>query len=209
MRRRIASPRFGSPSTSSILGFFAMANRVYDFDPRNLPIELLSAIGLAITSFAQTEQFIQEAIAGCAGLDVEYGKAFTIHMPMPLRFSALRSLAEIRIDDLDLLDELDRYLDQIDECSSKRNYMAHRQWCRDSKTNQLYTLKEDARSRLEMDLLPMTIDQVKADALFIYKVGIDFFQFLGLCNLLPAFPPKLRPRAHKSKAARKKRREQK
>jgi len=52
----------------------------YDFDPHNLPQELLAAIGLALTSYAQTERLIQDAIAGCLGIDVEYGAAVTIHM---------------------------------------------------------------------------------------------------------------------------------
>ena len=56
---------------------------VYDFDPRNLPQELLAAIGLAITSFAQIEKNLQDAIAGCANIDIEYGKAITTHMTMP------------------------------------------------------------------------------------------------------------------------------
>jgi hypothetical protein len=89
---------------------------IYDFDPRNLPERLKIAIGLAITSFSQTEQFIQHAIAGCCGIDIEYGKAITLHMTMPLRFSVLRSVAELRIDDLDTLDELDYHLERIEQC---------------------------------------------------------------------------------------------
>lgn len=183
-----------------------MALPIYDFNPRNLPQELLATIGLAVTSFAQTEEFVQEAIAGCLGVDVEYGKAVTTHMPMPLRFSVLRSVAEIRIDDLDVLDELDRHLALMDQAIDKRNALAHRQWCQDPKTGAIFTVKEAARTRLTADLIPMTIDQVKADAGFIYSTGIEFFQFLGVCNLLPPFPAALRPRQHKSQAARKIRR---
>lgn len=183
-----------------------MTYPVYDFNPKNLPTELLAAVGLAVTSFAQTEQFIQEAIAGCLGVDVEYGKAVTTHMAMPLRFSVLRSVAEIRIDDLDVLDELDRHLELLDEAVEKRNNLAHRQWCRNPKTGEVFTVKEKARTRLDMGLIPMPVDQVKADAAFIYATGIEFFQFLGMHNLLPSFPAAPRPREHKSQAARKKRR---
>jgi len=182
-----------------------MAYPLYDFDPRNLPSELHAAIGLAITNFAQTEEFVQEAIAGCLGVDFEYGKAVTIHMAMPLRFSVLRSVAEIRIDDLDVLDELDHHIEQIEECVRRRNIIAHRQWCRHPETGQLFTLKEGARARLEIDLLPMKIEKVLEDADFIYDAGMAFFQFIGMLGLMPIIPDEARPRAHKSKEERKKR----
>jgi hypothetical protein len=75
-----------------------------DFDPRNLPQDLLAAIGRMTTSAAHTESCVDEAIAGCLGIDYEYGQAVTTHMTMPLRFDVLRSAAELRIDDLDALD---------------------------------------------------------------------------------------------------------
>jgi hypothetical protein len=52
----------------------------YDFDPRNLPQDLLAAIGLMTTSAAHTESCVDEAIAGCLGIDYEYGQAVTTHM---------------------------------------------------------------------------------------------------------------------------------
>ncbi len=179
---------------------------VYDFNPKNLPPELLQAIGLAVASFAQTEQFIQEAIAGCLGVDAEYGKAITTHMPMPLRMSVLRSVAEIRIDDLDVLDELDHHLEQLNKAIEMRNALAHNQWSTNPSTGEIFTVKEQARSRLTTDLIPMSIDSAKIDAAFVYRTGIAFYQFLGLRNLLPEIPPVHRPRGHKSQAARKKRR---
>jgi hypothetical protein len=182
---------------------------IYDFDPRNLPERLHIAIGLAIASYAQTEDIVQQAIAGCCGLDIEYGKAITVHMTMPLRFSALRSVAEIRIDDLDLLDELDRHLDRLEECTAKRNGLAHSKWCRDPTTGDLYIVEEKARSRLEAELRPVSIEDVERDATLIYQAGIDLYAFLGEVNLLPILPTDYRPRAHKSRAERKKRREEK
>lgn len=183
-------------------------SKEYDFDPRNLPPELLNAIGLAIASFAQTEQIMESAIAGCLGIDSEYGAAITTHMPAPLRFSVLKSVAEIRIDDLDVLDELDELLVELEIAFNKRNDLAHNQWCRDPITGDLFTVKEKARKRYEMDLLPMTIDGVKSDALLIYQTGMDFMTFLVAHNLFPKLPP-VRPREHKSKAARKIRRNKK
>ncbi len=180
----------------------------YDFDPRNLPSELLSAIGLAIASFAQTEKVMESAIAGCLGVDSEFGAALTTHMPAPLRFSILKSVAEIRIDELDVLDELDELLAELEIAFNKRNDLAHNQWCREPTTGDLFTVKEKARKRYEMDFLPMTINGVKSDALFIYRVGMDFMTFLLAHDLFPELPP-VRPRAHKSKAARKVRRSKK
>lgn len=180
-------------------------NTVYDFDPRNLPSELLNAIGLAVASFAQTEKILEMAIAGCLGVDAEYGGAVTTHMPSPLRFSVLKSVAEIRIDDLDVLDELDKQLQELEAAFNKRNDLMHNQWARDPDSNNIFIVKEKARTRYEMESLPMTIDGVEGDALFIYQAGMNFMSFLMKKGLLPSFPPS-RPRGHKSKAARKKRR---
>lgn len=178
---------------------------VHDFDPRNLPPDLLTAVGLAVVSFAQTEGIIEMAIAGCLGVDAEYGAAVTTHMSAPLRFSVLKSVAEIHIDDLDTLDQLDTHLEELEIAFKKRNDLMHNQWARHGKTGELFTVKETARTRYEAELIPMSIDDVKSDALFIYKAGINFMSFLMAKNLLPPIPP-LRPRYHKSKTARKKRR---
>ena len=180
--------------------------KIYDFDPRNLPYDLLAAIGLMTTSAAQTEGIIEMAIAGCAGIDAEYGMAVTTHMTSPLRDSVLRSVAEIRIDDLDALDELDKLLDAINDALIKRNAVVHHTWCRDTKTGKTFTVKETARTRLESELLPMSVDQVKRDALFVYEAGINLLTFLIRHKLTPKAMT-FRPRGHKSKAARKKRRE--
>ena len=179
---------------------------VYDFDPRNLPQDLLAAIGLAITCSAQTEGMVDDAIHGCLGVDIEYGMATTTHMPIPLKFSVLRSTAEIRIDDLDALDVLNNILSEVKTAFDKRNDLAHNKWCSHPETGEIFRTKVTARSRLEGELLPMSIDGIKSDALFIYSAGIRLHQFLSIQGLLPAFPSGSRPRDHKSKAARKKRR---
>jgi hypothetical protein len=182
--------------------------KVHDFDLRNLPQDLLAAIGLMTTSAAHTENCVDEAIAGCLGVDYEYGQAMTTHLTMPLRFSILRSAAEIRIDDLDALDELDVLLDRIDEAFKKRNAVVHHAWCRDP-TGNVVMVKQTARQRVEIEAIPMSADQVKLDALFVYDAGIALFSFLRTHNLLSPFPAAPRPRWHKSKEERKKRRERK
>lgn len=182
------------------------AFKQYDFSPYNLPPKALKAIGLLIACSTQTEDLLESAIAGCLGLDIEYGVAVTTHMPMPLRFSVLKSAAEIRIDDLDALDELDDLIDLLEEAFAKRNAIAHNQLCRDPETNEIFSVKEIARVSVKADLAPLTIDQIESDALFIYEAGMKLFQFLTRKGLKPSFPPAIRPRAHKTKAARKERR---
>lgn len=183
-------------------------SKVYDYDPRNLPPRLLQAIGLGVASAAQTANLIEAAIWGCMGINVEYGMAVTTHMPDPLRFSVLRSVAEITIDDVDSLDELDEILANVQMALNKRNAFAHQSWCRDPDAGELFTDKIDARSRLEADRIPRTIDQVERESLAIYDAGIRLMTFLMKMNLLAPIPP-LRPRGHKSKRARKILREKK
>lgn len=178
----------------------------YDFDPRNLPQELLAAIGMMTASAAQTESVVEDAIAGCLGVDSEYGAATTTHMAMPLRFSVLRSVAEIRIDDLDDLDELDALLELIEESFNKRNAVVHHAWCRDPETNKIFTVRTTSRARFEIQLIEMSVNHVKRDALFVYRAGMELQTFLSSRSLLPSLPPEGRLRGHKSKAARKARR---
>jgi len=182
-------------------------SKVYDFDPRNLPQDMLAAIGLMTASAAQTEGVVEMAIACFLDIDVEYGQAVTTHMAMPLRFSVLRSSAEIRIDDLDTLDELDNIVDGIEEAFGKRNGVVHYSWCRNPDTNEIFTVKDTARTRVETELIPMTVDHVKRDAIFVYDAGMSLMAFLMRNGFKQKLPPINRVRGHKSRAARKKRRE--
>jgi hypothetical protein len=174
----------------------------YDYNPYNLPQDLLAATGLAIACASQTEDIVSMAVAGCAGVNSAYGGAIITHMTMPLRLSILRSTAEIRLDDLDALDELDDIIELIEDAFEKRNAIAHHLWARDPETNAIYLQKAKARISYQIDLLPITVDQVKADAALIYEVGMRLMAFLRLHKLLPPIPDRL-DRAHKLKAARK------
>ena len=180
----------------------------YDFDPRNLPKDLLAAIGLMTTSAAQTESIVEMAIHCFLDIDLEYGQAVTTHMAMPLRFSTLRASAEIRIDDLDTLDELDDVIANIEEAFIKRNAIVHHTWCRDSDTGKCFTVKTNARTRVETDLLEMEVDKIEDDALFVYEAGMKLMTFLMAHEFRQKLPPLDRFRSHKSKAARKKRRKE-
>ncbi|HMK41196.1 MAG TPA: hypothetical protein VK451_06515 [Methyloceanibacter sp.] len=179
----------------------------YDFDPHHLPNDVLAAIGLAMASSAQTESVIDMAIAGCLGVEVDYGAAVTTHMPAPLRDSVLRAVAEIRIDDLDTLDELDRTLDHIrDEVQTRRNAIVHHTWCRDPITGEVFTVKQTARGSVDAELIPMPISKIESDAELIYEAGMKLMLFLKSHNLFPPFPAQPRARTHKTRAARKRRR---
>jgi hypothetical protein len=157
----------------------------YDFDPRNLPQDLLAAIGLMTTSAAQTEWFVESAIAGCLGLSVEYGAAVTTHMNMPLRLNVLKSAAEIRIVDLEVMKELEELLGRIDAAFRKRNDVVHHTWLRDPDTGKVGRVWKKARERVELEVIPMSADQVRRDARFVYQAGIDLFEFLGKHDLMP------------------------
>ena len=88
----------------------------------------------------------------------------------------------------------------------KRNAIAHHAWCQEPDTGDIFTERRTARGSIESELIPMTIDKVKSDAALIYNAGMELITFLRKHDLLPAFPPLQRPRAHKTRAARKKRR---
>lgn len=184
----------------------SLTMKEYEWNPYELPEKLRAAIGLAIACYAQTESMMQEAIAGCAGLDFEYGGAVTTHMTMPLRLSVLRSVAEIRIDNLDDLDELDRLLSLMEDAATKRNALAHNKWCFDPESKDTFFLRESARGSFKVDLVPMGADQVESDARFIYETGMKLMAFLSDRGLLAGFPHEPRQRGHKSRAARKARR---
>jgi len=178
-----------------------------DFNPYSLPPEMLQAIGLVTTAAAQTENTIEGLIAGCLGIDFEYGMAVTLHMAMPQRFSVIRAAAEIRLDDLDALDELDELIDRVEKAFERRNSIVHHQCCIEPKTGLMFVVKQSARKRIESDVIETTTEMVGEIALELYNVGMDVFAFSKKYSLLPSFPSGPRPRDHKSRAARKKRRE--
>jgi hypothetical protein len=180
--------------------------KVYDYDPHNLPPDVLQAIGLIAACSAQNEYIIKQGIGGCLGLDIEYTDAVTTHMSSPHRNDVLRAVAEIKIDSLDDLDALDILLDTINEGFKKRNGYVHHGWCRDPQTNECFTAQVTARGRVEVELVPIAVQGIIKDADFIYDAGMALYTFLSERDLLPPVPAKPRPRAHKSKAAPKARR---
>lgn len=180
---------------------------IFDFYPRNLPKDILEAIGLVAACSAQTESIVQMGIGGCLGLDAEYSVAVTTHMSAPMRDQTLRAAAEIRIESLDDLDKLDVLLDAVNTACANRNDYLHHTWCRDPKTGNCFTTRISARGSVNIELKPISVTKIAKDAIAIYDAGMSLMQFLGPRDLLPPIPSVRRPRDHKTKPARKKRRE--
>jgi hypothetical protein len=195
--------------TSSSLGVLAMdiPKIIFDFDPRNLPPEILQAIGLAIACGAQTEACLDMAVGGALGIESHLTLALTAHMSLPLKISVLKSAAEFRLE-VDELDELDRLLEDINQAAGRRNGYAHDGWYTHPVTKEVFREKKNSRSRLEVESIKVSVDEIKADALTIYDAGMALMTFLDDNDLFPPHPiGGLAPREHKSPAARKRRRQ--
>lgn len=179
---------------------------IFDFTPHNLPPEILQAIGLAIACGAQTEAVLSMAVGGALGLESDYTLALTAHMSLPLKISVLKSAAEFRLE-VDQLDQLDVLLETINQAAGRRNGYAHDSWYTHPVTKQVHRVKENARVRLEIKTIPVSVKEIITDADFIYEAGTALTVFIDENNLFPSHPKTHRPRGHKSPAARKKRRE--
>jgi hypothetical protein len=177
----------------------------FDLSPSKLPQDLLAAIGAVVSASSQTENVLNHAIAGCIGIDAEYMIAVTQHMPLPLKFSVLYSTAEIRIDDLDALDELDRLAADVKAALDQRNGIVHDSWAVSKKDGVLFRISQSARIRVELDAIPIAIEEVVKVGATVEAAGLALMKFLMLQGLLPPMPSG-KPRGHKSRAARKKRR---
>jgi hypothetical protein len=182
--------------------------RTFDFDPTALPAEILQALGFLVACSAQTEGIIQTAICGCLGVTALYGPAITAHMTAPLRDNVLRSVAQIRIDDLDTLDELDDILDGIKTAIAKRNLYVHGTIGRDEATGQFCVTRIESRGEVDSEAIPTSAKQIRDDATEILQCGLRLISFLMKYELSPRFPTAPIYRGHKSKTARKKRRKE-
>ncbi len=156
----------------------------YDFDPNNLPQELLAAIGLSITCAAHTQSALDDAIGGCLGIDYEYCQALTAHMPMPLKKSVLLSAAELKIRDVETLVRLEDYVNAISDAMDARNYVAHDTFCVQLDTKEVVRFNRQARAGLKMLKHPVSVDHIKREALAILEIGKRFYSFLMSIDLL-------------------------
>lgn len=180
---------------------------VYDFTPHNLPPEILQAIGLVVASGSQTEACLDMAVGGALGIESHLTIALTAHMSLPLKISVLKSAAEFRLE-VDELDELDVILEALNRAAGIRNSYAHDGWYTHPVTKEVYRVKENARVRLEVESVKVSVHGIKADAQTVYKAGMALTTFVANNNLFPPHPASVPSREHKSPAARKRRRKE-
>src|SRR5690606_29810176 len=144
---------------------------VFDYDPRNLPPELLKAVGLAITSWVQTENVIKQVIAGMLRLTFIQGLAVTTEMSNHHLLNALSTLADLEFDEheQDLLAPL---VKRLRKGCTARNELSHDQWYRHPKTNELFLRRDSAKGSIKISSVPRTVAEIEMAAAEIYQVGM-------------------------------------
>lgn len=159
--------------------------KIYEFNPHKLPKDVLEAVGLYIIASAHTEGVVEMAIASLLQVDDRLGLAVTTHMNGPLRISALRSLGNLRFSG-EILADFNTHVEALQNVNAKRNAIAHRSWCQDPENGKLYTLRQAARTKLELELVPMSVDEIKREAVNIHQVGLKFLSFLNRIGIRAA-----------------------
>lgn len=158
-----------------------MEYKLYDFDPYNLPDDILQRIGLIIACSTQTENLVEGAIQDLLSLQTVAAKILTTHMSMQVRLGVLRSAAEMQWrDDPATLSEFETVLQRIDAAIGERNRIAHVTWQRDPEDDTVFTSKIRARKALKVDLEPVTAQALDAIALEVYSAGLALMQFMGV-----------------------------
>jgi hypothetical protein len=185
--RKIASSFF----PLSEVGMTKNPEIIYDFDPHNLPPELLRAIGLVVAASAQTESIVQQFIGCLLGIDQAETIALTAHIPHPLKDHIARALIELNAANAAVVDDVDDLLDAIKAAFEKRNVVVHNSLARNPETGEVLSLRESAHGSLQVSLTPIRFEEVEKDAALIYKVGIDLMGFMMDRGLEPA--PRTRP----------------
>lgn len=180
---------------------------IYDFDPHNLPLEYLSAIGLVISSSAQTENTLQQFIGALLGIDNIQTVALTSQMSFPLKNDIIGALAELDAPSINELDKIDDLLEAVSKALDKRNIIAHNNFMRDPNTGQVYSHRLKAKGSIKLDLKPISVAEIQQIAEEIYKAGMDIMSFMisrGLESPVRTTP--IREIINRGKSAREKRR---
>jgi hypothetical protein len=180
---------------------------IYDFDPNNLPPDYLQAIGLVAMAAAQTESLIGDFIGTLLGIDGIETLALTTHMNGPLKDHVVRALAELNAVSIEIIDQIDDLMDAIGDAMSRRNIIVHNPLIIHPDTGEILSHRLKARGSLQLELRPISVEEIKQDAGLIYEVGMDLVAFMMFYNLAPKNRP-LPPRMpfDRSKKARAKRR---
>ena len=158
---------------------------IYDFDPRNLPPELLQAIGLVATAAAQTEATLQDLIGGLLGLDNVQTLALTAQLSGMMKDHIGRALSELGAPTVAEVDALDNLLDRVNSAMEKRNTLLHNQLYRHPETGEVSSMRTSARGSLQMKLTPLVIADVERDAAEIYDAGIAVMEFMMQRGIVP------------------------
>ena len=145
---------------------------IYDFDPLNLPADLLRAIGLTVAASDRLESVVDDCIATVLGVEPPIGRAITAQLGLPSRISILRAVAHEAALPPDLLTALETGIKQAERASEKRNAIVHRSYFQD-RSGAVFSWKITARKRLKSDVLPVSIPLTEADAAFIIRAGDD------------------------------------
>ena len=181
---------------------------IYDFDPHNLPPEMLRAIGLIVMASAQTESIVGHFISSMLGADAAESIALTAHMSNPLKEQVARALIELLAADAETVDAVDDLLDNIQAAYEKRNTIVHNRAVRHPDTNEIFSLRESARGSTRMKLTPITVQEIEEAAASLYEAGIALERFIARTNLPREVTLKrpLRAPLNRKKSARVKRR---
>jgi len=152
---------------------------VFDFDPHNLPEGYLEAVGLVAMAAAQTEDSMKDLLGGLLGIDNVDTLAVATHMSFPLKDQIIRALAELRADQAAFVDSLDDLLDTVKEAMDRRNVLVHNPLMLNPETNEVFSHRLKARGSLQLELKPITVDEIEQDAALIYEVGLSIIQFMN------------------------------
>lgn len=180
----------------------------FDFDPRNLPPEMLRAMGLVVAASSQTESVVQTFIGALLGIDNIETLAVATHMAAPLKDHVARALAELNAPTVAHVDRIDDLLDAVSDALDRRNLVVHNSIARHPDTGEMFSYRPKARGSLQVKLVPITAQECEQDATLIYEVGMDLMRFMIAQGIGPR--ERIRPMREpldRRKAARKKRRD--
>ncbi len=184
----------------------ATVQKIYDFDPRNIPDNLLRAIGLMAMASAQTEAIVGQFIAAVLHLDEVEAIALTAHMSAPLKDQICRAVAELNAPSVDAIDELDDILDEIKTACEARNIVVHNSMTRDPETNEIFSYRSSARGSVMVSLQPVSVTEIEKDAGRIYEAGMALMTYMIKRRLAPQDRTKpIREPLNRKQTARKQR----
>lgn len=158
---------------------------IYDFDPNNLPPEYLQAIGLVAMASASTDSVVGQFIGGLLKIDNIEALALTAHLNAPVMDHIARALIELNATDVRYVDEVDRLLDAVNEAQAKRNTILHNSLCIHPETGKVFSHRLKARGSLTLELQPISVDEILADAREIHLAGMAVQSFMAMFDADP------------------------